>query len=67
MDKKLRLIESYNKKAKKWGYEELSLKDGKVIGNFTPKNIDSKSFIMKIIILFQNGYMEEDYMKITKS
>jgi phosphosulfolactate synthase (CoM biosynthesis protein A) len=67
MDKIQKMVEAYNKKANKWGFDEIEIVDGKISRNFTEKSTEGKGFFGSINILYQNGYMKEDYEKIKNS
>ena len=67
MDKIQKMIEAYNKKANKWGFDEIEIVDGKISKEFTEKSTKGKGLFGSINILYQNGYMKEDYDKIAKA
>ena len=58
------MIEAYNKKAKKWGFDEIEVVNGKISKDFSEKEMNGKGFLAKIKTLYQNGYMKEDYLAI---
>jgi len=58
------MIEAYNKKARKWGYDEISVENGKLNREFIEKSTLGMSFWKKIKTAYRNGYLEEDYEKI---
>ena len=64
MDKIQKMVEAYNKKANKWGFDEIEIVDGKISKEFTEKSTKGKGLFGSINILYQNGYMKEDYEKI---
>ena len=66
MEKINKMIEAYNKKAVKWGYDEIKISNGTIVPQFKEKSNDNCSFFKKIKIVYQNGYMQEDYEKIKK-
>ena len=67
MEKKLeKMISAYNKRAGKWGFNELEIKDGKLVKEFVEQPVFG-SFLSKIATLYKNGYMKEDYEKIKKT
>ena len=67
MSKVEKMIEAYNKKAKKWGFDEIEIVNGKISKPFINKINFDGGFFKGIKILYQNGYMEEDYNKIEKA
>ena len=67
MDKIQKMIEAYNNKAHKWGFDEIEIVDGKISKEFSEKSTEGKGFFGSINILYQNGYMKEDYDKIKNS
>jgi hypothetical protein len=67
MEKIQKIIEAYNKKAKKWGYDEISIENNQINKPFTEKTTIGCSFWRKIKIAYQNGYLKEDYEKIEKA
>lgn len=69
--KVLKIIDGYNKKAKKWGYELLTynVEDSTISGKFTEKTDaeDSKAgFMAEMKEAYKNGYLEEEWKKILK-
>jgi len=50
-----------------WGFDEIEIVDGKISKEFTEKSTKGKGFFGSINILYQNGYMKEDYEKIKNS
>lgn len=64
MDKIQKMIEAYNKKARKWGFDEIEIVDGKISKSFVCKVNMNGGIFKGINILYQNGYMKEDYDKI---
>ena len=64
MDKIQKMVEAYNKKARKWGFDEIEIIDGKISKSFVGKVNMNGGFFKGINILYQNGYMKEDYEKI---
>ena len=67
MEKIKKMIESYNKTAQKWGFDEIEIINGKISKDFSEKTTYAMGFFKKIKIIFQNGYMEDDYQKIKKA
>jgi phosphosulfolactate synthase (CoM biosynthesis protein A) len=67
MEKIKEMVEAYNKKANKWGFGEIEIIDGKISKEFTEKSTKGKGLFGSINILYQNGYMKEDYEKIKKA
>lgn len=67
MEKIQKMIEAYNKKAKKWGYDEISIENNQINKPFAEKTTIGCSFCGKIKIAYQNGYLKEDYEKIEKA
>lgn len=64
MEKIKEMVEAYNKKAHKWGFDEIEIIDGKISKEFTEKSTEGKGIFGSINVLYQNGYMKEDYEKI---
>ena len=64
MEQIKKMIEAYNKKANKWGFDEIEIINGKISKEFSEKTTNGKGFFGKIEVLYQNGYMKEDYEKI---
>ena len=64
MEKIQKMIKAYNKKAKKWGFDEIEVVNGKLSKGFSEKSTSGNSFFGKINVIYQNGYMKEDYEKI---
>lgn len=62
-----KLIEGYNRKAAKWGYELLTFNTGSntITGKFVPKN-DSGGFMSGFKEGWRNGELEEEWNKILK-
>ena len=67
MDKIQKMVEAYNKKASKWGFDEIEIVDGKISKEFTEKSTKGKGIFGSINVIYQNGYMKEDYEKIKNS
>jgi phosphosulfolactate synthase (CoM biosynthesis protein A) len=67
MDKIQKMVEAYNKTARKWGFDEIEIIDGKISKSFVGKVNMNGGFFKGINILYQNGYMKEDYEKIKNS
>jgi len=67
MDKIQKIIEAYNKKARKWGFDEIEIVDGKISKSFVGKVNMNGGIFKGIKILYQNGYMKEEYDKIKKA
>ena len=68
LTKVLGILNGYNKKAAKWGFELLSYDTDThtIIGEFTPKTdaVDSKAGFMKEMKeAYQNGDLEEEWKK----
>jgi hypothetical protein len=64
ISKVCKLIDGYNKKASKWGYELLTLNsDNTISGKFTPKN-NGSGFFAGIKEAYKNGDLEEEWNKI---
>jgi hypothetical protein len=61
------MIKAYNKKAKKWGYDEISIENNQINKPFIEKTTIGYSFWRKIKIAYQNEYLKEDYEKIEKA
>ena len=59
-----KLIDAYNKKAEKWGYNPIVVKNGRMINAFDEKDVNGLPFFKRLTVLFQNGYLKEDYEKI---
>ena len=64
MDKIQKMIEAYNKKARKWGFDEIEIINGRISKPFAEKVNMNYGFFKAIKVLYQNGYMKEDYDKI---
>ena len=64
MDKIQKMIEAYNKKAHKWGFDEIEIVNGRISKPFAEKVNMNYGFFKAIKVLYQNGYMKEDYDKI---
>jgi len=64
MDKIQKMIEAYNKKARKWGFDEIEIVNGRISKPFAEKVNMNYGFFKAIKVLYQNGYMKEDYDKI---
>jgi hypothetical protein len=67
MKKIQKMIEAYNKKAKKWEYDEISIENNQINKPFIEKTTIGCSFWEKIKIVYRNGYLKEDYEKIEKA
>ncbi len=66
ISKVCKLIDGYNKKASKWGYELLTLNsDNTISGKFTPKN-NASGFWGGMKEAYKNGDLEEEWKKILK-
>ena len=59
-----KLIEAYNKKAEKWGYTPIVMQNGRILNEFDEKETDGLPFLKRLIVLYRNGYLKEDYEKI---
>jgi hypothetical protein len=68
LPKVMNIINGYNKKAAKWGYELLTYNaDSHTIsGKFTPKEDPNAGFIKQIKNAYKNGDLGEEWMKILK-
>ena len=71
MKKVLKIMDGYNKKAEKWGYEVLRFHSftHTIDGRFTPKTDaeDSKAgFMAEMKEAYKNGDLEEEWKKILK-
>lgn len=64
MEQIKKMIEAYNKKAKKWGFDEIEVNNGSLNTEFKEKTTIGYSFFGRIKVLYQNGYMKEDYLAI---
>ena len=63
----INIINGYNKKAAKWGYELLTLNsDNTITGKFTPKENPNAGFMQKIKEAYKNGDLGEEWDKILK-
>jgi hypothetical protein len=63
----INIINGYNKKAEKWGYELLTLNsDNTITGKFTPKEDPNAGFMQKMKEAYKNGDLEEEWKKILK-
>ena len=63
----INIINGYNKKAAKWGYELLTLNsDNTITGKFTPKEDPNAGFMQKMKEAYKNGDLEEEWKKILK-
>jgi phosphosulfolactate synthase (CoM biosynthesis protein A) len=67
MDKIQKMIEAYNKKARKWGFDEIEIVNGRISKPFMEKVNMNYGFFKAIKVLYQNGYMKEEYYKIKKA
>ena len=67
MDKIQKMVEAYNKKARKWGFDEIEIVNCEISKKFSEKSTEGKGFFGKVNTLYQNGYMKEDYNKIKKA
>ena len=66
VSKVCKLIDGYNKKASKWGYELLTLNtDNTISGKFSPKN-NGGGFWGGMKEAYRNGDLEEEWKKILK-
>ncbi len=64
LPKVINIINGYNKKAEKWGYELLTLNsDNTISGKFTPKNNEGGLWT-GIKDAYKNGDLEEEWKKI---
>ena len=59
-----KMIEAYNKKANKWGFDKIEVT---LNTEFKEKTTIGYSFFGRIKVLYQNGYMKEYYKKIKNS
>ncbi len=67
LPKVINIINGYNKKAEKWGYELLTLNsDNTITGKFTPKEDPNAGFMQKMKEAYKNGDLEEEWKKILK-
>ena len=71
LPKVIKIIEGYNKKAEKWGYELLSYNEEThtISGKFTPKDDAEKTkkgFICEMKEAYKNGDLGEEWGKILK-
>ncbi len=66
MGKIEKMVLAYNRKADKWGYAKITVSNGKIMEKFVGKPLDGLSFLKKIKVVYQNGYLNEDYDKIKK-
>lgn len=67
MEKKLeKMISAYNKRAGKWGFNELKIRKGKIVKEFVDQPVFG-CFLDKITTLYRNGYMQAEYNKIKKT
>ncbi len=67
LPKVINIINGYNRKAEKWGYELLTLNSDKTItGKFTPKEDPNAGFMQKMKEAYKNGDLEEEWKKILK-
>ena len=63
----INIINGYNRKAEKWGYELLTLNsDNTITGKFTPKEDPNAGFMQKMKEAYKNGDLEEEWKKILK-
>ena len=67
MDKIQKMVEAYNKKANKWGFDEIEVNNGSLNTEFKEKTTIGYSLFGRIKVLYQNGYMKEEYEKIKNS
>ena len=66
LPKVINIINGYNRKAEKWGYELLTLNsDNTISGKFTPKN-NASGFWGGMKEAYKNGDLEEEWKKILK-
>jgi phosphosulfolactate synthase (CoM biosynthesis protein A) len=61
------MVKAYNKKAQKWGFDEIEIVNGKISKEFSEKSTEGKGFFGSINVIYQNRYMKEDYEKIKNS
>lgn len=71
LPKVLKIIDGYNKKAAKWGYELLTYNEETltISGKFTPKDDAEKTkkgFIAEMKEAYKNGDLGEEWGKILK-
>lgn len=67
LPKVINIINGYNKKAEKWGYELLTLNsDNTISGKFIPKEDSNAGFMQKMKEAYKNGDLEEEWKKILK-
>lgn len=66
LPKVINIINGYNRKAEKWGYELLTLNsDNTISGKFMPKN-NGGGFFAGMKEAYKNGDLEEEWKKILK-
>ena len=65
MKKIEKLISAYNKRAGKWGFNEIKVVRGKIADEFVDQPVFG-SFLDKITTLYKNGYMKAEYDKIKR-
>ncbi|MBO7539870.1 MAG: hypothetical protein J6T44_11365 [Prevotella sp.] len=68
LPKVMNIIDGYNKKAAKWGYELLTYnaEDHTISGKFTPKEDTSAGFMKQMKEAYKNGDLGEEWKKILK-
>lgn len=62
------IINGYNKKAAKWGYELLTYNadNHTILGKFTPKEDPNAGFLKQMKEAYKNGDLGEEWKKILK-
>lgn len=71
MKKIEKMVKAYNKYATKHGYSTIAVdyENSTIIGEFTPKDENSYTgfcgFFKNIMTAWENGYLKDDYTKIT--
>ncbi len=72
MKKIEKMVKAYNKCARRFGYDTISIdyENKKIVGEYTPRDIDEykgfKGFFKSVFVGGLNGSMEEDYQRIAK-
>ena len=68
LPKVMNIINGYNKKAAKWGYELLTYKASNhtISGKFTPKDDSIGGFMKQMKDAYKNGDLGEEWKKILK-
>lgn len=68
LPKVMEIINGYNKKAAKWGYELLKYNadDHTISGKFTPKEDPNAGFMKQMKEAYKNGDLGEEWEKILK-